>query len=123
MVKKLQGYQRGLVLAKDKLAVWRTILKSSRSDSDTVNYQLIKIFRPVNPLARPNKVGADIVAEYLFRRLSVLLVHGEEEQREHQPHHQKRRRAVADNTPREYVHGDSDNGGGAEAYELPGSEI
>ena len=84
---------------------------------------LIKVFCPVNPLARPKNSGADIVAEYLLGGLPVLLVHREEKQREHQPHHQKRRRAVTDALPREDVNGDSDNRSRAKANKLAFGEV
>lgn len=73
---------------------------------DNLLYLLIQFFLPhygrievvgfVWPLLRADKADLHDIADDFFQRLSVLLIHGEHEKRQHDKHHEKGCRTAAD---------------------------
>ena len=51
--------------------------------------------------------------------LTISFIHGEKEKGHHQPDHYKRRRGIADGSPRKEVHRHADDARNGKAYKLP----
>lgn len=73
--------------------------------------------------ARPQETGADKVEQDFFKRLPVLLVHSDSEEREHEADHAEGRNIRSDCRPAEKIKGDSHGPGQRETHQLPPRQV
>ena len=81
--------------------------------------QVVEIVRPVRALLGAQEAYLHDVADELLRRLTVLFIHGQQEEGQHDQHHAKGRRAAADMALEQKEERYADERAAAKAQNLP----